>query len=128
MLEGAAGMMAVGLVSYLSSAEHRNMVFEAAGIKYDYNDAGKDDFLAICADNPERMIPVLLYNAFYDRKTLGYYSGYSKEFPKYQKNFQLDALYRWLVSCGYEMSDDERRLQDGTHPLFVDKDKKEAAS
>ena len=126
MLEGAAGMMAVGMFCYMSNSGDREMVFSKAG--FEYTTAGvRDDqieeFQRICSDNPEKVFPALLYNAFYDHKTLKYYTGYSKAFPQYEKNFQLDALYRWLVSCGYEMSDDERMLQDGTHPLFVDKDK-----
>ncbi len=128
MLEGAAGMMAAGMFCYLSNSEHRDNVFRAAGFEYKLGgarDEQVEEFMKICTENPVKMVPALLYNAFTDRKTLGYYTGYSKEFPHHQKNHQLDALYRWLVSCGYELSDDERMLQDGTHPLFVDKDKKE---
>lgn len=108
------------------------MVFSKAGFKYTtagVRDDQIEEFQRICSANPEKVLPALLYNAFYDQKSLGYYNtSYSKAFPQHQKNFQLDALYKWLVSCGYEMSDDERMLQDGTHPLFADKDKKEAAS
>ena len=31
----------------------------------------------------------------------------------------LDALYAWLELMGYEMSDDEKCLQNGTHRLFT---------
>ena len=33
-------------------------------------------------------------------------------------NNELDLLYDFLISIGYEMSDVEKQLQDGTHPLF----------
>lgn len=44
-------------------------------------------------------------------------------FPKYAKNWQIDRLYEWLTALGYEMSDDEKGLVSGTHPLYVDKGK-----
>ena len=34
----------------------------------------------------------------------------------------LDALYAWLQGMGYEMSDGEKALQDGTHELFQEVD------
>lgn len=38
------------------------------------------------------------------------------------KNAQLDIIYDWLCSLGYEMSTEEQQLQDGTHPLFKTKE------
>lgn len=47
------------------------------------------------------------------------------------ENEVLDALYTFLQDLGYEMSDEEKALQDGTHELFhrdePDKDDKEEA-
>lgn len=37
---------------------------------------------------------------------------------------RLDRIYQFLESLGYEMSDEEKQLQNGTHPLFA---KSEAA-
>lgn len=34
-------------------------------------------------------------------------------------NSTLNKLYEFLCALGYEMSDEEKQLQDGTHPLFV---------
>ena len=36
----------------------------------------------------------------------------------YEANEQLDFLYHRLTDLGYEMSDEEKALQDGTHKLF----------
>lgn len=36
----------------------------------------------------------------------------------FQENADLDFLYEILVELGYEMSDDEKALQNGTHELF----------
>lgn len=37
---------------------------------------------------------------------------------RHKQDETLDILYRDLAALGYEMSDEERQLQDGTHPLF----------
>lgn len=36
----------------------------------------------------------------------------------YQASDRLDTLYQFLTSIGYEMSDEEKAMQDGTHELF----------
>ena len=36
----------------------------------------------------------------------------------YQVSDRLDGLYKFLTSIGYEMSDEEKALQNGTHELF----------
>ena len=38
---------------------------------------------------------------------------------RYKKNEILDAIYDCFCAFGYEMSDDEQKLRDGTHELFV---------
>lgn len=38
--------------------------------------------------------------------------------PRHEKCDLLDILYEGLVSMGYEMSETEKQMQDGTHPLF----------
>lgn len=49
-----------------------------------------------------------------DKVTAGYISwdGGHKE------NESLDQLYGLLERLGYEMSDEEKQLQNGTHPIF----------
>ena len=38
--------------------------------------------------------------------------------PRHEKCELLDILYEGLCSIGYEMSEAERQMQDGSHPLF----------
>lgn len=38
--------------------------------------------------------------------------------PRHEKNELLDLLYEGLCSIGYEMSETEKQMQDGSHPLF----------
>lgn len=66
--------------------------------------------------------PKMVYNYFGDKNDLRYFDGSAKCFPTYYHNMHLDAIYDWLISLGYEMSDDERKLRDGTHELLIDKD------
>lgn len=44
-----------------------------------------------------------------------YWNSYTM---KHEENEKLDRIYALLVKLGYEMSDDEKALQDGTHELF----------
>lgn len=45
-------------------------------------------------------------------------SNVSFSTPKHSKEGTLDLLYEGLCSLGYEMSDEEIQMQNGTHPLF----------
>lgn len=63
-------------------------------------------------------IPKAIYALFGDGKERGYAVGYKKSKPKYERCNMLDGLYLWLTGMGYEMSSEERALQDGTHELF----------
>ena len=38
--------------------------------------------------------------------------------PAHDENLALDLIYSGLKSMGYEMSDEEKQMQNGTHPLF----------
>lgn len=67
--------------------------------------------------------PAVIYAAFGDCPANGYFSGYKYEYPIYNKNAKLDVLYAWLEAMGYEMSNEEKALANGTHDLFKDKDK-----
>lgn len=44
------------------------------------------------------------------------YFAYHK--GKYCENEELDELYKFLCAFGYEMSEEEKSLQDGTHSMF----------
>jgi hypothetical protein len=55
--------------------------------------------------------------------THAYHNHYS---GTYGRNGTLDTLYDFLIELGYEMSDEEKALRDGTHelfPQFIDNDK-----
>ena len=43
---------------------------------------------------------------------------------EYQENEDLDCVYIFLKKLGYEMSDEERALQEGTHKLYFGEEEK----
>lgn len=48
----------------------------------------------------------------------GYDYKLNASVPKWQLNQNLDLCYEGLKSLGYEMSEEEVQLQNGSHPLF----------
>jgi ParB family transcriptional regulator, chromosome partitioning protein len=85
------------------------------GIKENEIDKIMDKFNELTAIHYLRLI----YANFGDSKKSNYWEGYRERvFPRHCTNARLDALYKWLVCLGYEMSDEEKALQDGTHELF----------
>lgn len=50
--------------------------------------------------------------------TTQWHDSMSCSVPRHEKCEQLDLLYEGLCSIGYEMSETEKQLQDGSHPLF----------
>ena len=124
VLMGAVAVLECNVVSYMYSVNSKS-VLEFMGEKTsDVYGENTELFHAALRDNPGRAIPALIYLSFENYKDFKYYREQYNDFPKHEKNEWLDKLYDWLISLGYEMSDEERQLRDGTHPLFVDKDKR----
>lgn len=69
-------------------------------------------------EKPASTYPGIVYAAFCDNDKEGYHTTYKKQWPKHAGNERLDALYAWLTSVGYVMSDDEKAMQDGTQELL----------
>jgi hypothetical protein len=71
-------------------------------------------------ENPERAMLCLAYCYGDDGEYSNYHSAesWNDYIIVHKKNDKLDALYDFLIALGYEMSDEEQQLRDGTHPLF----------
>lgn len=68
---------------------------------------------------PEKAFLRMIYARLGDCKSEGYFHSYWNSYTmKHEENEKLDRIYALLVKLGYEMSDDEKALQDGTHELF----------
>lgn len=71
---------------------------------------------------PEKVLLALAYSSM-DSSYCGYWSkDWNVERQKYvysyRENPTLDATYEMLTALGYEISDDEQALRDGTHKIF----------
>ena len=72
------------------------------------------------ARQPEYVMLIVAYCRLNDSKTNKYY--YAQNWANsivHEKNGKLDVIYDLLIELGYELSDEERALRDGTHELFV---------
>lgn len=85
-------------------------------------DFDTDSYRQVMQKKPEYGLLCTAYAAldtdgegYYGREWNGEIRGYV---PVYKANDDLDALYDFLISIGYEMSDMEKALQDGSHALF----------
>lgn len=73
--------------------------------------------------NPEKRLLALLTVCIYqDKDTLGYIDKWS---GAYKESQSLDRLYALLCRLGYQMSDEEKQLQDGTHEIFGNREEDE---
>jgi len=69
-----------------------------------------------------RILLASLYSMFRDSAENTYFCGAEASAEKrgyHKKNGKLDAIYDCLCALGYQISDEERALRDGTHELFV---------
>lgn len=83
-----------------------------------YNAVRRDGVKAVIDHETRELTPAVVYSLFQDSPNMGYASIYKSDYPKYEENLLLDALYAWLELMGYEMSDDEKALQRSTHRLL----------
>lgn len=112
----------IGIVSstVLYKSADRSNLLKLIGVDPDgkYDEVRSRAIKAITTMDLGTIIPDVVYASFQDSKENGYHSSYKGEWPKHEENLMLDALYAWLNGMGYEMSDSEKALQDGTHELF----------
>jgi ParB family chromosome partitioning protein len=76
-----------------------------------------DNFAERITAQPERHLLIATYSAL-DSEREHYYS-YNNQ---HADNETLNTVYDFLEKLGYEMSDEERKLRDGTHELFMNND------
>lgn len=75
------------------------------------------DFKAVAPlldSSPEKVVLAAAYAGIGDNARMHYYD-YSGD---YEENEELDLIYEALKKLGYEMSDEEKAMQDGTHELL----------
>jgi ParB family chromosome partitioning protein len=118
ILSGAVKAMECGVISYMYSV-HAKSILEFIGEETSNNyDANQENFCKALREKPGKTVPAMIYLYFENDPNEKYYMDRHDDFPEHHDNEWLDALYEWLISLGYEMSDDEKGLRDGTHPVF----------
>ena len=118
ILQGALIAGVLKTIDYMSS--DREAMEKALGLeeKTSYGSDRGIKALAALQKLDVKQIPGAIYALFDDSTKESYASGYSGAYPGYHKSTKLDGLYLWLTSMGYQMSDEEKALQDGTHELY----------
>lgn len=123
VLDGAVAVLECGMVSYMYTT-HQKTVLEFVG-KETNDEYGKNEelFREAMREDPKRMIPAIIYLSFENDRNSKYYQEQYNDFPKHTANVWLDKCYDWLISLGYEMSDDEIALREGTCEWFRTEEK-----
>lgn len=100
------------------------MMSELLGVKIDtrYGEIDTNDFDERSKASPEYTLLATAYASF-DGEGVNYFWWHWDAMQRemvcsHEKNESLDFLYGILVELGYEMSDVEKALQDGTHEAF----------
>ncbi len=73
--------------------------------------------------NDKNVIPALIYREMIDNQSRRCWEDYTYNPPKYKRNVCLELVYDWLTLLGYEMSDEETALLNGTHELYEKEEK-----
>lgn len=67
---------------------------------------------------PRRVLLAYTLAVLSDKDTLSHIDIYSFEKP-YNPSVKLNRIYSLLCKLGYEMSDEEKQLRDGTHSIYM---------
>lgn len=96
-------------------------VFDLFGIEPSEED--EEDMSAIFSEiyetvkkSPEKYLWKMVCLSAEDSDRQNYYTYWG---ANHCDNLPLTAFYDLLVKMGYQMSDDEKQLRDGTHPIFT---------
>lgn len=118
ILAGAVGVLSANVVSYMYNVSAKTVIeFIGKDTSDDYKE-NKAAYWESLKSDPNKTIPALIYLFFESDKNASYWQDVYNDYPKHKENVFLDHLYEWLESLGYEMSDDELALRDGTHEVF----------
>ncbi|WP_298029728.1 ParB/RepB/Spo0J family partition protein [uncultured Dysosmobacter sp.] len=118
ILQGALLASVLKTVDYMSS--DRDALEKVLGLelKAAYSSDRGQKALDALQKLAVKQVPSAIYTLFADSEKESYAAGYRGAYPMYEKAAKLDGLYYWLTALGYQMSAEEKALQDGTHELF----------
>ena len=126
IMDGAAKVLATATSSYMYNVNNVS-VLELIGVdaaKLGYEER-KREFAKIYREKPEKVLPAMIYLYFECSTRHNYCLIFKQSPPMHYDNPWLNALYDWLITLGYEMSDDEKALRNGTHEVFGNEEKED---
>jgi len=83
----------------------------------DKEDLQRELILKEYEENPERTMLLTVWNVLDSNEA--YYRGYFYSYVlEHEPNSAIDMIYDGLTALGYEMSEDEQGMRDGTHEVF----------
>lgn len=94
------------------------LAFAEPNDKYKY-DCFFENIALIMKNSPAKHLFCILISNLEPLEEKGYFRSYAV-LPIHEPCVALDEVYRLLCSLGYEMTEDEKSLQDGSHELFDD--------
>lgn len=117
ILNGALIAGVLKAINYMGP--DRNTIGELLGMDMSVYESDRGfKTIAALQELDKQKIPTIIYAMFGDYAKSGFSTSYTGRFPEYKPSADLNGLYMWLTSLGYEMSDEEKALQDGTHALY----------
>ena len=82
-------------------------------------------------DRPEYVLLACAYAASDGENNKYFWRRWNSQMGAYEfehkANEELDLLYDFLISLGYETSDEEKAMRDGTHKIFLENNKEAGA-
>ena len=96
--------------------------YELLGVEYDPNNyeskKWEDLFKAYWKNNKENLAKIIYLTWGDEAKRLPTGKSYRREWPEWSINELLSPLYDWLVSLGYEMTQEEKDLMTGKAKIY----------
>lgn len=131
-----AGFVAEQLIGddkYCYDGADTNTMAELLGIECDENTdlpTFKAMAVQMAQEKPEYVLLVAAYTRVDSEDQKYWWTRWNSDTRRYevvhQANEDLDKLYDFLISLGYEISDEEKAMRDGTHELFRVEDNAES--
>ncbi len=98
---------------------NKNVCQQMIGQEYNMYSVDEELFKQFFDKKPSAALAMFVYCYSGDNEEQKYYSpGYGEHVPCHTKNKRLDIIYDYLCRLGYQMSDEEKQLKNGMHPLL----------
>lgn len=103
---------------YISGNYNDNKTYEKLGMYEGYFD--KEKFISHKEQFPAGHMITIVYAHLYDFDTLNCFESYYRKDKSifFCDNKHLEKIYDFLESLGYETSDEEKSILNGTHPIY----------